>query len=733
MRDPLHWVALRHKLALMFVGLCLLAFGVGGYLVSASARGALEREIQARLDFQARAYATALDGELRFLTRRLEDFASDGYIRGHVEGLLDPARAAEEGELRAELARHLNANKLPLVAAFLSLRVVDDGGRVLLDTLPKRAGGSQEIPAPGAPTSCSGLLAPLDEEQPPRLVIATELRDLTGARHLGRVCADVGTAVWIRDAMRTEQPGASEDGAAVELRVLDGAGRALRISRERIAMGPANSDLALSNFGLALEDAASARDNSNAGVNAMIERSFPISVNQWQTQVSLQADSALRAVAGLQTRFLLVGAVLALISAALLYFPLRFLTQSLAGLRDAAARIQEGDFTTRVEVATEDELGDLAHAFNLMAAAVEERNQRTENSAQALRTETSRLSAVIASMRDGLIVLGPDGNPLLHNRAAEPLLELVRRDRVATSHHHCHEDQVNGANCKACLFDVEAVPRSCVIEIEGGVFEVRSTRLAPDARGHHGRVLVSRDITDRVAQDEREIHQERLAVLGEVAAVMAHELNNPLAAISMFNQMLATEIERDSPLRENVEVIQRNVETCKHAIRDLLEYANNALPEVHDIDVEATLEDVAAFLRPMRQRSNVEIETAFGAGGALVRGDEVQLRQIFVNLILNSIQACGGRPGRVIVRTHIDGEHVAVDVRDNGSGVPPGLRAQIFKPFFTTKPRGEGTGLGLSTARRIAEMHGGSVELVESSPSGTMFRVRLRRSPGSNA
>ncbi len=733
MRDPLHWVALPHKLALLFVGLCLLAFGVGGYLVSASARGALESEIQTRLDFQARAYASALDGELRSLTRRLEDFASDGYIRNHVEALLDPARAGDEVQLRTELARHLNTNKLPLVAAFTALRVVDESGRVLLDTLVGREGDARELPAPSTPTLCSALLAPLGVDLPPRLVLATELQDLKGARRLGRLCADVGTGVWIHDALRSERPQANDDTAAVELRLLDGTGHALHVSRERLAMGAVSTELAASGFGLNLEDAGVPRDSSSASVNGVFVRSFPISANQWQVEVPLQADKALRAVAGLQTRFVLVGAALAALSAALLYFPLRFLTKSLAGLRDSAARIQDGDFSTRVEVTTEDELGELAHAFNLMAAAVEERNQRTETAAQALRTETNRLSAVIASMRDGLIVLGADGAPLLHNQAAEPLLGLLHRDGVASSHHHCHEDKLFGATCRACLFDVGAVPRSCVIEVEGGVFEVRSTRLAPDARGKHGRVLVSRDITDRVAQDEREIHQERLAVLGEVAAVMAHELNNPLASISMFNQMLAAEIDRASPLRENVEVIQRNVETCKHAIRALLDYANNALPEIHDIDVEGTLEDVAAFLRPMRQRSNVEIETTFGADGAQVRGDEVQLRQIFVNLILNGIQACGGRPGRVSVRTSVDGEHVAIDVRDNGSGISSELRAQIFKPFFTTKPRGEGTGLGLSTARRIAEMHGGSVTLVESGADGTTFRVRLRRSPSSAA
>jgi len=723
-RDPLHWLGLRYKLALMFVGVCLLAFGVGGYLVSAEAQRALEREIHARLEFQARTYAGALDGELRSLSRQLEDFASDGYIRSHVLALLDPA-GTDSARSREELLRHLRKNKLPLVAAFASLRVIDGQGHTLIDTAsrPEAAGSPQKD---GVGTTCSRLLPPLDAGGSPLLELSTPLRSLDGASMLGRIHAEVFTGVWISEVMRSQTIKLDEASGA-ELRLIDDGENVLGISRERLFQRTGDPALLRSGSGLELEPATS-------GVAPWVDehqesfvRSFPISSNGWRAQVRLQPEDALAAVAGLQSRFLFLGGILALLSAALLYFPLRFLTQSLGRLRDSAARIQAGDFTTRVEVTTEDELGELAQAFNLMAAAVEERTRRTESTAQALGAANQRLSAVIDSMRDGLLLLDAEGVPVLHNRSAEPLMNLLQRSGVATSRHQCREGQENRAACQVCLFDVHIPPRSCVLEIEGGVFEVRSTRFAPDGRGGSGRVLVSRDISDRVAQDEREIHQERLAVLGEVAAVMAHELNNPLAAISMFNQMLATEIDRGSPLHENVAVIQRNVDTCKRTIRELLDYANNTSPEILEINVEAVLEDVVAFLRPVGQRSDVEIAIDLRADGAIVRGDEVQLRQIFVNLILNAIQACSGRPGRVLVRSRLDGEQVLVEVDDNGCGIPAEVQSHVFKPFFTTKPRGEGTGLGLPTARRIAEMHGGSLELASSSSAGTNFRVRLRR------
>ena len=267
-----------------------------------------------------------------------------------------------------------------------------------------------------------------------------------------------------------------------------------------------------------------------------------------------------------------------------------------------------------------------------------------------------------------------------------------------------------------------------------------------DAQAAHGhdeaRVVVSvealilrgalvEDFAIRVAQDEREIHQERLAVLGEVAAVVAHELNNPLAAINMFAQMIATKLPEDSDLREDVSIIERNTQTCSRTIRELLDYATGATPHMVCSEIHAILEDTLTFLRPLARRSGVQIEIDSAPQEAYVMGDEVQIRQIFVNLIVNAIQAvdAAGGAGHVSVRSVAEDGLAIVHVTDDGPGIPREVQEKIFRPFFTTKERGEGTGLGLPTARRIDEMHGGGLELVHSDGSGTVFRVRLRLQP----
>ena len=467
--------------------------------------------------------------------------------------------------------------------------------------------------------------------------------------------------------------------------------------------------------------------------------------NGWMLETELVSRDAFEAVSGLQARFLIIGVVLTIAASLLLLFPMQFLARPLRELQEAAKKMRDGNFSARVVTDSTDEVGELATSFNLMAEAVEERAAKLQATAYSLeqrkdelRKERDRLDAVIRSMRDGLIVLEPDGVPVVWNAAAQPLIDDSERGgRTMSSHRICQSQHANGtagngtdtdaSPCHTCLFDPAAAPRSCLIDVGTSVYEVHSTRLASQADGRSGRVLVARDVTDRIAQDERLIHQERLAVLGEVAAVVAHELNNPLAAIRMFTQMVAKGLPADSDLREDVAVIERNTNACSRTIRELLDYATGATPEVGPVDVHATLEDVGRFLRAMRERKEVELVFELEANDPHVVGDEVQLRQVFVNLIINALQAVGDRDGRVELRTWIDAGHLVVDVIDDGPGIPPTVCNEIFKPFYTTKPRGAGTGLGLSTARRITEIQGGSLELYDAREGHTTFRVRLLR------
>ena len=206
---------------------------------------------------------------------------------------------------------------------------------------------------------------------------------------------------------------------------------------------------------------------------------------------------------------------------------------------------------------------------------------------------------------------------------------------------------------------------------------------------------------------------------------MAHELNNPLTSIRMFAQMVAEGMPPGSPFREHAGVIVRNTETCRHTIQTLLGYATTTPPASTELAVHDVVEDVRQFVRPIAQRAGAGLVLRLDAPRDDVVGDEIQLRQLLTNLVLNAVQAGGDEPVEVAIETRNAGDVLEVAVEDDGPGVPPELRERVFDAFFSTKPHGEGTGLGLPTARRIAELHGGGLELVRSDAGGTRFVVRL--------
>ncbi|MBT5873059.1 MAG: GHKL domain-containing protein, partial [Candidatus Latescibacteria bacterium] len=215
-------------------------------------------------------------------------------------------------------------------------------------------------------------------------------------------------------------------------------------------------------------------------------------------------------------------------------------------------------------------------------------------------------------------------------------------------------------------------------------------------------------------------------VLGKLAAVVAHELNNPLAAISMYNQMMESELPEPSPFDEHIDVIKRNTKSCQQIIHDLLDYARIPQPKIQETDLHKLLNDVVLFLRPLHGDSSISIVRNFESDDAICWGDPTQLQQVFVNLLVNAIQAVDEQSGtvRMYTRDVDEGRAIAVRIEDNGSGIDEAHRKDIFDPFFTTKSIG-GTGLGLSTSARIIEAHEGTLELSSSKPGHTVFQVIL--------
>jgi signal transduction histidine kinase len=706
-RDPLAGVPIRYKLTLGFVGLCLLAYGIGAWLVASSAREDLRAQIHERLRSEAQAHAVLVSASLDKWIARAQDFASDGLVRTEAERLaaLDLPETAS-----AVLRDHLARNKLPLVAPVaVDLLVADVAGRRLAQVRPSAPALDAFVAraVAGGGTTVSGFALAASPGAPAGFGLATPLRSLGQDRAVGWLVLWLDADAWLAGALPSE--GRLPEAPVVTIHDATGS---------------------------SVGGGASSRRDAGQGGGARLDYTWPVAAAGWSVRVEMEVGRAFDPVAGLESRLLGAGLLVAAATAVLLFFPLRFLVKPLGALRDAAKRISEGDLSQRVDVASRDEVGDLARAFNRMADAVGDRTERLEHAARDLEArknelarERNRLDAMVHSMQDALVFYDDRGRVLLSNAAAAPLLPVLGGDGGSDLAVRCGAARDgHPRDCVACLARGDLARQSCRLEVAGRVYEVRATRI-PSAEGWLGRLLVARDITELVTVDERQARQERLAVLGEVSAVVAHELNNPLSAIAMYAQMMQEELPAGSPFLEHVAVVRRSTETCSRTIRGLLDWAHAADPEVARVDLAEVVDEVVGFVRPLLRRAGAELVRQDRLVDTVLHADGVMLRQVFVNLVLNAIQAVEGVGRRVEVATseEDEGATLVVDVSDDGPGIPPERRDRVFEPFFTTKPAGKGTGLGLSISRRIVETHGGTLVLAAAEPGGTTFRVRLPR------
>ena len=236
----------------------------------------------------------------------------------------------------------------------------------------------------------------------------------------------------------------------------------------------------------------------------------------------------------------------------------------------------------------------------------------------------------------------------------------------------------------------------------------------------------------KVAERSREImrmeeqlrNSEKLASLGTLAAGVAHEINNPLTGILLYASIINTDKRLDPSLLPDVERVISETQRCAGIVKDLLEFSRESLPEKESIALDVVLDDVVTFFHKQPDFSTIEISKHFQIGLPPVSADLNQIRQVFMNIVINAGHAMP-HGGTLEISTHLsaDGKYVCASLKDTGSGITEENLSKIFDPFFTTKS--EGTGLGLSISYGIINNNGGTIEVKSTVGEGTTFTVML--------
>ena len=219
---------------------------------------------------------------------------------------------------------------------------------------------------------------------------------------------------------------------------------------------------------------------------------------------------------------------------------------------------------------------------------------------------------------------------------------------------------------------------------------------------------------------------ERLATLGQLAAGVAHEINNPLGAILMYSHLSLEEMDAEDPRRKNLEKVTAEATRCKNIVRGLLDFARQSEPNVVEADANEILSRTLSLLQNQAQFQNITITTTLCSSLPKAMMDSGQIQQVFTNIILNAAEAIDGQGEiKIVTRATEDGQYIEIELADTGCGIPQENIEKIFDPFFTTKEVGHGTGLGLAVSYGIISRHRGTIEVKSSPGKGTTFVVRL--------
>ena len=220
--------------------------------------------------------------------------------------------------------------------------------------------------------------------------------------------------------------------------------------------------------------------------------------------------------------------------------------------------------------------------------------------------------------------------------------------------------------------------------------------------------------------------QQRLASVGQLAAGVAHEINNPLGGILTFGSLMLEDLPHDSPHREDLEEIVRQAVRCRKIVTELLEFSRQHEAYMATADVNQLVSRTLALLEKQALFHNINVTRDLHPDLPMTVVDESQMQQVFMNIILNAVDAMNGQGNLTVETRHDDKKNqVSVRITDTGCGIPQDIQEAIFDPFFTTKDPGEGTGLGLAVACRIAQAHGGRTEVESEVGKGTTLTVFL--------
>ena len=350
---------------------------------------------------------------------------------------------------------------------------------------------------------------------------------------------------------------------------------------------------------------------------------------------------------------------------------------------------------------------------------------------------------MVGNMRNGVLAIDRDGRFVLINDEARRLFHLKPGNVAGMPYADVLHEHPDIVRVLGGAFELKSLPNRAELRLKSTDMVIGYTlSLVRDDNGEPvGAALFFKDLTHVEQIEERERLRDRLAAVGEMAAVMAHEIKNPLAGIEVLAGLLRRKVPDNPEAQGLVKDIINEAKMANAIVQEVLAFVRPVRLQVDRTSLGDALTSAVSLADGKAQRGSVLVDMDLPTDLPLLGADQHQLTQVFCNLLINAYEALDGR-GRVeiaarLAHTSADGAllpdghqavpTVIVDVADDGPGMLPDIAEKIFNPFFTTKA--QGSGLGLAIVRKIVDAHEGRIDMTTADGRGTKFRVTLPVEP----
>jgi len=412
-----------------------------------------------------------------------------------------------------------------------------------------------------------------------------------------------------------------------------------------------------------------------------------------------------------------------IVSISIAFVIVKIISNPLNKLKNNALEIEKGRYGTKIDFSSNDEFGELTEAFNNMSETLKNNSfelKKREDRISLLLNAFEESAAAIAIVDENFRII--ESNPQFSEIVGEDRSEILNKSIADVQFKNDLNEYFNMIKNELQLYSKF---RGELIYGE----KVLLISVTPSSTGNkfNGFLFVEVDITEQKKLEEQLVKSEKLAALGKMAAVLAHEIKTPLTSIKMNADIISEELKLNEAEKENLAIIQTEINRLNNLVKDVLQFSRQMELDYSVFNLSELIDNIKSqLLNKLKAKS---ISFINNIDKIELSADKNKLMQVFLNLIDNSIEAISNN-GRIELTSVIDEalNNIKILVTDSGSGINTGIK--IFEPFFTTKS--SGTGLGLSVAQKIIEQHKGTIRVVSSEPGKTIFEIILVLSGSEN-